>query len=226
MDGYEVARRLRQDECCQDAVIIAVSGYGQDEDRRRSREAGFDHHLVKPVDHDALITLLAHSGRVPVSYRSMDPRRGRFRRGFAITERRMTTRATLLALALLAPALVSRSDAAGPVYERRWVWIMANLAVDKEADRVIGLIERAGKDGYNGVVLSDNKFNILDRIPPPYFANAARIKEAARKAKVEIIPAIFPIGYSNALLANDPNLAEGMPVESAPYVVRGARRGS
>ena len=58
MDGYEVAARLRQEECCQDAVIIAVSGYGQEEDRRRSREAGFDHHLVKPVDFDALIVLL------------------------------------------------------------------------------------------------------------------------------------------------------------------------
>ena len=58
MDGYEVASRLRREECCQEAVIIAVSGYGQDEDRRRSKEAGFDHHLVKPVDHDALISLL------------------------------------------------------------------------------------------------------------------------------------------------------------------------
>ena len=53
MDGYEVARRLRRGGVLQGAVIIAVSGYGQDEDRRRSREAGFDHHLVKPVDHDA-----------------------------------------------------------------------------------------------------------------------------------------------------------------------------
>src|SRR5581483_7095555 len=47
MDGYEVATRLRQEESCRDAVIIAVSGYGQDEDRRRSSAAGFDHHLVK-----------------------------------------------------------------------------------------------------------------------------------------------------------------------------------
>ena len=59
MNGYEVAARLRQEECCQDAVIVAVSGYGQDEDRRRSKEAGFDHHLVKPLDHDALLTLLS-----------------------------------------------------------------------------------------------------------------------------------------------------------------------
>jgi CheY-like chemotaxis protein len=58
MDGYAVAAKLRQDGCCRDAVFIAISGYGQDEDRRRSREAGFDHHLVKPVDHNALLTLL------------------------------------------------------------------------------------------------------------------------------------------------------------------------
>ncbi len=59
MDGYEVASRLRQEEPCKDSLIVAVSGYGQDEDRRRSREAGFDHHLIKPLDHDALISLLA-----------------------------------------------------------------------------------------------------------------------------------------------------------------------
>ena len=59
MNGYEVASQLRQEECCKDAVIIAVSGYGQEEDRRRSQEAGFDHHLVKPLDHDALLSLLS-----------------------------------------------------------------------------------------------------------------------------------------------------------------------
>ena len=57
MDGYQVASKLREEECCKDAIIIAVSGYGQEEDRRRSQEAGFDHHLVKPVDYDALMTL-------------------------------------------------------------------------------------------------------------------------------------------------------------------------
>jgi CheY-like chemotaxis protein len=58
MDGYEVARRLREEPGCQAAVIIAVSGYGQEEDRRRSREAGFDHYLVKPVDFDRLVSLM------------------------------------------------------------------------------------------------------------------------------------------------------------------------
>ncbi len=58
MDGYQVASELRKHEACRSALIIAVSGYGQDDDRRRSRESGFDHHLVKPIDHDALLTLL------------------------------------------------------------------------------------------------------------------------------------------------------------------------
>jgi CheY-like chemotaxis protein len=40
-------------------VLIALTGWGQDEDRRRSQEAGFDGHLVKPVDHTRLLTLLA-----------------------------------------------------------------------------------------------------------------------------------------------------------------------
>jgi PAS domain S-box-containing protein len=61
MDGYELASRLRRQEGSRDAVIVAVSGYGQDEDRRRSREAGFDHHLVKPVDHVALSALLSRA---------------------------------------------------------------------------------------------------------------------------------------------------------------------
>jgi CheY-like chemotaxis protein len=57
MDGYEVATRLRAEECCRESLIIAVSGYGQPEDLRRSKEAGFDHHLVKPIDYEILRTL-------------------------------------------------------------------------------------------------------------------------------------------------------------------------
>ena len=59
MDGYELARRLRADRQFQEALLIAVSGYGQKEDRIRSHEAGFNFHLVKPVDFKTLIELLA-----------------------------------------------------------------------------------------------------------------------------------------------------------------------
>jgi two-component system, chemotaxis family, CheB/CheR fusion protein len=59
MDGYEIARKLRESETTRNTILIAVTGYGQPGDRLRSAEAGFDHHLTKPVDLQALMRLLA-----------------------------------------------------------------------------------------------------------------------------------------------------------------------
>jgi PAS domain S-box-containing protein len=61
MDGYEVARRLRQDPQLSQVFLIALTGYGQEEDRKRSRAAGIDEHLVKPVDGALLQALLSRS---------------------------------------------------------------------------------------------------------------------------------------------------------------------
>jgi CheY-like chemotaxis protein len=58
MDGYEVARRIRTGFPERRAAIVALTGWGQDEDRRRAREAGFDHHLIKPAELGALQALL------------------------------------------------------------------------------------------------------------------------------------------------------------------------
>jgi signal transduction histidine kinase len=65
MDGYEVARRIRAEPWGKGVLLVAVTGWGQESDRRRSREAGFDSHLVKPLDLDELTRLLARlpSGR-------------------------------------------------------------------------------------------------------------------------------------------------------------------
>ncbi len=57
IDGYEVCRRLREAGQC-DEDIIAVSGYGQDRDRERSAQAGFDAHIFKPVDFDELTRII------------------------------------------------------------------------------------------------------------------------------------------------------------------------
>lgn len=65
MDGYEVACRLRAQEGGERMTIIAVTGYGRDEDRERTRAAGFDHHMVKPLDEDALRRVLRDHGRTP-----------------------------------------------------------------------------------------------------------------------------------------------------------------
>lgn len=59
MDGYEVATRLRRIPEWTGVMLVAVTGYGHDEDRRRCRETGFDHHLIKPVDPVKLESLLA-----------------------------------------------------------------------------------------------------------------------------------------------------------------------
>jgi len=59
MDGYALARRLRQIPALGRAVLIALSGYGRDQDRRQAFDAGFDHHLVKPPDLEGLAALLA-----------------------------------------------------------------------------------------------------------------------------------------------------------------------
>jgi PAS domain S-box-containing protein len=59
LSGHDVCRRVREQSWGKDIVIIALTGWGQEEDRRKSREAGFDGHLVKPVDHAALLELLS-----------------------------------------------------------------------------------------------------------------------------------------------------------------------
>jgi signal transduction histidine kinase/ActR/RegA family two-component response regulator len=64
IDGYEVARRLRTDPSCSHARLIAVSGYGLEADRRRARDSGFDGHVIKPVEANALRTLLSESDPV------------------------------------------------------------------------------------------------------------------------------------------------------------------
>jgi PAS domain S-box-containing protein len=59
LNGYEVARRMRSQLEGQDTVLVALTGWGQAHDRQKSKDAGFDEHLIKPVDHYTLMTLLS-----------------------------------------------------------------------------------------------------------------------------------------------------------------------
>jgi CheY-like chemotaxis protein len=65
LDGYEVARRLRRQPGTARALLVAVTGYGQEQDVARARQAGFDHHLVKPCEPGVLKGLLERWVRVP-----------------------------------------------------------------------------------------------------------------------------------------------------------------
>ncbi|HMO84287.1 MAG TPA: ATP-binding protein [Lacipirellulaceae bacterium] len=65
LNGYDACRRIRANAWGANVLIIALTGWGQDEDRRKSDEAGFDGHLVKPVDHDELMRLVASEATQP-----------------------------------------------------------------------------------------------------------------------------------------------------------------
>jgi len=59
VDGYEVAQQIRADSTLKSAYLVALTGYGREEDRRRAAEAGFDYHVIKPVGKQQLDMLLA-----------------------------------------------------------------------------------------------------------------------------------------------------------------------
>jgi PAS domain S-box-containing protein len=59
LNGFEVCRRIREQPWGQEMFLIALTGWGQETDRRKSKDAGFDHHMVKPVDYDELVKLLS-----------------------------------------------------------------------------------------------------------------------------------------------------------------------
>ncbi len=65
ISGYEVARQIRADPQLRPVLLVAQTGWGQPDDRRRSADAGFDHHLIKPVEPDQLEKILADMAPAP-----------------------------------------------------------------------------------------------------------------------------------------------------------------
>lgn len=127
-------------------------------------------------------------------------------------------------IAALALLLLATSVHAGPerlALEKRWVYVATNLLVDKNVDDLEALMKRAAKDGFNGIALNDSKFGRLAEMDARYFRNVDRVKRTAKEIGIEIVPGVAPIGYSESLLGRDPNLAEGLPVKDALFVVKG-----
>ena len=104
-------------------------------------------------------------------------------------------------------------------FHERWIYYACNLAEDKNIAAFESVAIRGAKAGYNGIVLEDYKFGRLGDQNKHYFQNIDRFKKIAAVNHLQIIPCIFPIGYSSSLLSHDPNLAEGLPVRDASYVV-------
>lgn len=104
---------------------------------------------------------------------------------------------------------------------QRWLYCSQNLWVDQNVTDLEALLRRAAKAGYTHVLLSDSKFAKLGDMDVRYFNNVNRLKKVAAEIKLEIVPALFSVGYSNDLLWHNPNLIEALPVREAPLLVAG-----
>lgn len=118
-------------------------------------------------------------------------------------------------------AAVAASASAQPAQQQQlWLYYPTNLLVDQNLDKAKDLWTRAAALGYDHVLLADSKFNKLGDMDKHYFANIEKAKKLAADLKLELVPAMFAVGYSNDLLWHDPNLADGLPVKAQPFIVK------
>ena len=124
----------------------------------------------------------------------------------------------LLLVSLVIPSL-SRT-AVGEDQLERWCYASVNFQVDARTDQFIALMKRAKEAGYQSMVVTDYKFGKLDGRIERYYENLWRVGKTARELNMELIPCVMPIGHSNSILQNDPNLAAGVPVKNCHFVVQ------
>jgi len=102
----------------------------------------------------------------------------------------------------------------------RFVWVFGwNLEKDSDVPEVIRVLDAAGRHGCNGAVLSAGLDSLSQR-SPDFFRRLEKVQQACERNHLDLIPAFFSIGYGGGFLAHNPNLAEGVPVEDAPFVVK------
>ncbi len=110
--------------------------------------------------------------------------------------------------------------AADESYPYRWVYVSRGLRSDQDAEDVRNIVRTAAAHGLNGMVLSAG-LDRLDLQPGDYFKRLDAVKAVCKERGVEIIPIIFSAGYGGSVLAHDRNLAAGIPVTDALFVVKG-----
>ena len=102
----------------------------------------------------------------------------------------------------------------------RFVWIFGwNLETQGDVAEISQLLETAGSHSLNGAVVSFG-LDTLCQKSTDYFDRLAQVKDACDRNKLDLIPAVFSVGYGGGILAHDRNLAEGLPVEDAPFRVK------
>jgi len=106
-------------------------------------------------------------------------------------------------------------------YPDRFVWVFGwGLGEDSDVAEVTKVIETGAQHGLNGAVVSFG-LDSLCKQDAAYFRRLEAIRVHCEAKKIELIPAVFSIGYGGGILSHDRNLAEGLPVTDAPFVVKG-----
>ena len=106
----------------------------------------------------------------------------------------------------------------GKEYPYRWVFVSRSLRADADVADIERIVRTGAAHGINGMVLSAG-LDRLDRQPEAYFERLGKIKDICAQHGVEIVPNIFSVGYGGSVLGYDRNLAAGIPVRDAPFVV-------
>ena len=125
----------------------------------------------------------------------------------------------MLGLALF--CLATGAALAAP-YADRFVWVFGwGLGKDADVGEISQLLDTAGQHGCNGAVVSFG-LDTLCKKTPDFFRRLDEVQSACARNKIELIPSVFSAGYGSFALAHDRNLAEGLPVEDAPFLVAGS----
>jgi hypothetical protein len=135
---------------------------------------------------------------------------------------------TVVLAALLAWISTAPAQGTGPAkpalpeleIKYRWVFTMTNLAREEALQKTIDLMNRAKRAGYNGIFVADSKFAKFQLQEKFYAGNVRRLRQACSEQQMQLIVDVCPMGYAAEFLAADPNLAEGMPVRNATFVVQ------
>ncbi len=130
----------------------------------------------------------------------------------------MRSLSSLLAVCLILGAAHCASAAQ---FEQKWIFLTSNLRTADGVDRTLYLLEKSAAAGCTHALLTDSSHLVAFEMPWAYWEGIERVKEKAASLNMTLIPTIFPTGYGGRYLNFDSNLAAGLRVTDAPFLVRG-----
>ncbi len=101
----------------------------------------------------------------------------------------------------------------------RWVYAPANFLVPAEVERIEKLMRTSKSLGYSHFLITDSKFCRLNELDKRYFDHISHVRKVADELDLKLVPAVFPVGYSNNLLSQNVNMADGLPVRDALFEI-------